>query len=112
MEYGYDANGYLNQIIDQNGKKFLRNEYDREGRIKKQYLSNGEYYTMSYDLSQKKTTVYYSGLDREDVVYYNAERLPIQIEHGDGTKESYEYEEGYRTKKKDKRGGFINKRDF
>ena len=104
MEYGYDANGYLNQIIDQNGKKFLRNEYDREGRIKKQYLSNGESYTMSYDLSKKKTTVYYSGLDREDVVSYNAERLPIQIEHGDGTKESYEYEEGYRTKKKDKRG--------
>ena len=59
---------------------------------------------MSYDLSKKKTTVYYSGLDREDVVYYNAERLPIQIEHGDSTKESYEYEEGYRTKKKDKRG--------
>ena len=104
MEYAYDTNGYLNQIIDQNGKKFLRNEYDREGRIKKQYLSNGEYYTMSYDLSKKKTTVYYSGLDREDVVSYNAERLPIQIEHGDGTKESYEYEEGYRTKKKDKRG--------
>ena len=38
MEYAYDTNGYLNQIIDQNGKKFLRNEYDREGRIKKQYI--------------------------------------------------------------------------
>ena len=103
--YRYGRTGYLEEVTNQTGKVYMTNQYDQDGRIVRQELANGEYYTTSHDLRRRQFTSYYSGRNSTESYHYNRDGLITQAEYNDKTTEYFEYnEEQYRIRQIDRRG--------
>ena len=89
--YEYDENGHIISVIDQNGSRYLENEYDEKGRITRQGFASGVYQTFAYDDAHRRNTIYYSETGKTEVYEYNDQLLRGRKVYEDGTCESYTY---------------------
>lgn len=89
--YEYDENGHITAVTDQNGSRYLENEYDIQGRITKQRFPEGICQTFTYDDIHHRNTVCYSETQKTEVYEYNKELLTERILYEDQTEISYEY---------------------
>ena len=55
IRYRYTQEGYLREITDENGQTDVHNEYDADGRVTRQLLSNGQEYIVLYDDANRVT---------------------------------------------------------
>ena len=104
--YEYDDKGYITAVTDQNGNRYLENEYDYKGRVIKQSFPDGIYQTFTYDDVHKRNTVYYSENNKTEIYEYNTELLTERTIYEDGTSISYAYsDQNYKTKETGRTGG-------
>ncbi len=90
--YHYDANGYISQVIDQNGHAYVQNEYDEQGRVIKQYYLDGTKSVLTYDLKERENIVYIEGLNRTERYRYNQDFLVTHTCFDDGSLEEVGYD--------------------
>ncbi|MCM1259105.1 MAG: DUF6531 domain-containing protein, partial [Roseburia sp.] len=57
--YEYDEGGHIMSVTDQNGSRYLENEYDKRGRVVRQGFPGGVYQTFDYDDAHRKNRIYY-----------------------------------------------------
>ncbi len=89
--YEYDSNGCIISVTDQNGSRYIENEYDQKGRITRQGFTSGVYQTLSYDDAHRRNTVYYSETGKTEVYEYNENLLIERIIYDDGTYKEFAY---------------------
>ncbi len=89
--YEYDNNGHIISVTDQNGSRYIENEYDQNGRITRQGFTSGVYQTLSYDDVHRRNTVYYSETGKTEVYEYNENLLIERIIYDDGTYKAFSY---------------------
>ena len=92
QEYSYDEQGHITELKGEDGREFMRNEYDRRGRVTAQYYPDGTNCQITYDDKEWKTTFRYSDTGREEVNYYNAKYEITRREFGDGICEAMGYD--------------------
>lgn len=91
--YEYDENNHITSVTDQNGSRYLENEYDIKGRITRQSFLNGVYQTFTYDDANRRNTIYYSETGKTETYEYNGLFLKERVVYEDGTCEAYAYSE-------------------
>ena len=91
--YEYDENGHITSVTDQNGSRYLENEYDETGRVVRQNFSSGVYQTFTYDDANRRNTIYYSESGKTETYEYNDRFLKERAVFDDGTYEVYLYSE-------------------
>ena len=91
--YEYDENGHITSVTDQNGSRFLENEYDATGRVVRQNFSSGVYQTFTYDDAHRRNTIFYSESGKTETYEYNDRFLKERVIYDDGTCETYLYSE-------------------
>lgn len=89
--YEYDENGHITAVTDQNGSRYLENEYDTKGRITRQSFPDSICQTFTYDDAHRRNTIHYSETGKTEVYEYNKELLTERIIYEDKTFASYEY---------------------
>ncbi|MCM1561021.1 MAG: DUF6531 domain-containing protein, partial [Butyrivibrio sp.] len=89
--YEYDENGHITSVTDQNGSRFLENEYDAGGRVVRQNFSSGVYQTFTYDDVNRRNVVYYSESGKTETYEFNDRLLKERVIYDDGTCETYCY---------------------
>ena len=103
--YEYDENGHITAVTDQNGSRYLENEYDIKGRITKQRFPEGICQTFTYDDAHRRNSIYYSETGKTEVYEYNKELLTERTIFEDGTCTAYEYsDQNLRTKETSRTG--------
>ena len=68
--YEYDGNGHITAVTDQNGSRYMENEYDERGRITRQCFPEGICQTFTYDDLHRRNTVYYSETGKTETYEY------------------------------------------
>ena len=108
ITYEYTTEGYIASITDQNGHTYVRNTYDRKGRVIKQNLANGEEYTILYD-DANRTNTYFTASNQAKVAYvYNRENLVVKTIYSDDTYEETRYDQWEnKVYEKDRKGNEI-----
>ena len=103
--YEYDSRGFLVKATDQSEVTYLCNEYDGDGRVTLQTLANGDTYRAEY-CQENRTVKVTSSVGNKTVLYTCGKRGEIlSVEYGDGSRQSYEYDEaGNRISSTDRRG--------
>ena len=91
--YAYDKGGYITSETNQNGIRYLENEYDAKGRILRQTFESGACQTFRYDDRKCQNTVTYSENGKTERYEYGAAMLPERITYEDGTSTVYRYSE-------------------
>ena len=92
--YNYGNAGLLTEIIGPDGKTFVKNEYDTEGRVLKQIDGEGNITKFKYELvpntpiSSKTTVIYPDGTKK---IYKNKNTLPTEVSVGKA-KVKYKYD--------------------
>ena len=89
--YEYDENGHIISVTDQNGSRYIENEYDEKGRITRQGFTNGIYQLFTYDDVHRRNTIYYSETGKTEIYEYNDQMLTERTIYDDGTCEVFEY---------------------
>ncbi|MFR4350182.1 MAG: RHS repeat-associated core domain-containing protein [Roseburia sp.] len=110
VRYAYTPEGYLKTVTDQNGHTYVQNEYDLDGRVTRQLLSNGQEYVMLYDEGRRVNTFLTPSTGKRMEYHYNQERLLTKTVYTDGTFE----ERGYDSRQnlnfvRDRRGGELHR---
>ena len=94
--YEYDENGHITSVTDQNGSRYIENEYDAKGRITRQGFTDGVYQTFTYDDIHHRNTIYYSETGKTEIYEYNDQMLKERTIYDDGTCENFEYSDDNR----------------
>lgn len=94
--YEYDENGHIVSVTDQNGSRYIENEYDEKGRIIRQGFTNGIYQTFTYDDVHRRNTIYYSEAGKTEIYEYNDQLLTEKTIYDDGTCEIFVYSDDNR----------------
>ena len=89
----YTQEGYLREITDQNGQTYVHNEYDADGRVRRQLLSNGQEYIVLYDDANRVNTFLTPSSGQRIEYHYNREKLLTKTVYADGTYEERGYDE-------------------
>ncbi len=89
--YAYDENGYIVSVTDENGNRYLENDYDGAGRVVRQTFQSGIYQTFAYDDQNRRNTVSYSENKKTEIYEYNSGMLAEKVIYEDGTWISYAY---------------------
>ena len=93
IRYRYTQEGYLREITDQNGQTYVHNEYDADGRVTRQLLSNGQEYIVLYDDANRVNTFLTPSSGQRIEYHYNREKLLTKTVYADGTYEERGYDE-------------------
>ena len=91
--YEYDEGGRIKSVTDQNGSRYLENEYDEKGRIVRQCFASGVYQTFAYDDAHRRNTVYFSESGKREVYEYNDQLLVERTVYDDSTAVTCTYSE-------------------
>lgn len=110
--YEYDGNGHITAVTDQNGSRYLENEYDIKGRITKQHFPESICQTFTYDDVHRRNTVYYSETGKTEIYEYNKELLTERTLYEDGTCVSFEYSDQNLKTKETSRTGTEEKWEY
>ncbi|MCH5343811.1 MAG: hypothetical protein J1E64_07210, partial [Acetatifactor sp.] len=91
--YSYTAEGYLESITDQNGNRYVRNEYAQDGRVTRQFLGENTEMVILYDDNNRINT--FLNLENNDRVeyHYNKDKLIVKTVYADGSNEEIRYDE-------------------
>ena len=110
IRYRYTPEGYLREITDQNGQTYVHNEYDADGRVTRQLLSNGQEYIVLYDDANRVNTFLTPSIGQRTEYHYNRERLLTKTVYTDGTCEERGYD-GHQNCNyyKDRRGNELHR---
>ncbi|MCC3378817.1 RHS repeat-associated core domain-containing protein [Paenibacillus farraposensis] len=90
--YEYDSQGYIDTITDQNGHKYVRNQYDHHGRVIRQWDADDQVTDIEYDDAERRTTFTYHATGAVEKFEYNADDLVTDTIYSDGTRESFTYD--------------------
>ena len=90
--YEYAASG-LKSITDQNGRKYVRNEYDGFGRVEKQYDEDGNETQFIYDDANLENTCIFTSTQSITKYKYNEKLHITKKTFADGTYEEYTYDQ-------------------
>jgi RHS repeat-associated protein len=103
--YAYNEEGYMSQLIDQNGVTYTKNAFDEKGRVILQEYSNGDTCQATYEDAERRSTFYYTQTGRTECYHYNQQGLITETLYEDGTVLTYGYDAyGNRDYEKDRRG--------
>lgn len=89
--YQYDDRGNLVYANNPTGKDLFINEYDNQNRVIKQTLADGNYGEVYYE--KGRSIFYYSSDDRKEIYEYNEDQQVVKITYGDGTTQSFGYDQ-------------------
>ena len=92
IRYRYTPEGYLREITDQNGQTYVHNEYDANGRVTRQLLSNGQEYIVLYDDTNRVNTFLMPSIGQRIEYHYNRQKLLTKTVYADGTCEERGYD--------------------
>jgi RHS repeat-associated protein len=87
-EYEYDGSGRMKAVINPRGNKYLQNEYDANGRVKKQTAGDGGTFEFAYELDEAgkvKATTITDPLGNQRKVAFNSEGASTSETEGPGT---------------------------
>ncbi|RDV45343.1 hypothetical protein DOE76_08780 [Leifsonia sp. ku-ls] len=88
--FTYDGKHQLLTGTDATGTTYLKNEYDAQGRVVKQWDSQGN--QRSLDFSTSGRTTYTDNVGRTSVYYYDSGYRITKVQHPDGTSASFRYD--------------------
>lgn len=103
FQYGYDAKGNLSQIT--NGRKIqsIRNEYDNEGRVTKQYYPDGG--VMQIEYKDEEKILHVTEQNGNEIDYIHDERFrSVETVYTDGRIQYSYNDQNKKTQVIDKRG--------
>lgn len=63
--YEYDDSGYIRSVTDENGVRYLENQYDQGGRVIRQTFESGVFQDFDYDDKNRRNTITYSETGKE-----------------------------------------------
>ena len=92
LTYTYKDN-LISAAIDQAGSTYVRNEYDKAGRVIKQYDREGYIVDIEYNDKDMESTFSFRATGVIRRYKYNREKLVTEKIYNDGTRESYTYDE-------------------
>ena len=92
IRYRYTPEGYLREITDQNGQTYVHNEYDADGRVTRQLLSNSQEYIILYDDANRVNTFLTPSIGQRIEYHYNRQKLLTKTVYADGTCEERGYD--------------------
>ncbi|WP_294354435.1 RHS repeat-associated core domain-containing protein [uncultured Clostridium sp.] len=110
--YNYDDNGYISYVTDQNGQTYIKNFFDKEGRVIRQEYPDGDFVEISYDEGERENTFYYHNSGRVEKVRYNEDALITKSIYEDGSTKEYGYDEYQNRNYEKDRNGNITRREF
>ena len=90
-EYEYDGSGRMKAIVNPRGNKFLQNEYDANGRVKKQTMGDGGTFEFAYELDEAgkvKATTVTNPVGTQRKIAFNSEGFPTSETEALGTEEA------------------------
>lgn len=88
--FTYDGKHQLLTGTDATGTVYLKNEYDAQGRVVKQWDSQGNQRTL--DFSKPGRTTYTDNVGRTSVYFYDSGYRITKVQHPDGTSASFRYD--------------------
>ena len=111
VQYAYTPEGYLQEIVDQNGHKYVHNDYDMQGRVTRQELYSGQEYIVLYDDSSRVNTFLTPQSGQRFEYHYSKDQLLLKKIYTDGTLEEMAYDQ-FQNKVlvKDRMGGELHRR--
>jgi len=89
LRYEYTEDGYLAKATDPTGLTYLENQYDRQGRVIRQALKDGDACSLEYLDGREETVVRTS--KGETRYQYNKQKMPLWITYPDGTDLRFQY---------------------
>ena len=100
--YQYNDKNQMTACVDAFGVTSVRNEYDEQGRVIKQYDAKNQMVTLKYEVGKTTTT---DGNGNQTIYYYDSRYYTTRIEYPNGTNEQklYDYN-GNLIRYKDKAG--------
>ncbi|MGN0161105.1 MAG: contractile injection system protein, VgrG/Pvc8 family, partial [Lachnospiraceae bacterium] len=110
ITYEYTGEGYLTDITDQNGNRYVHNEYAPDGRVTRQIVNGEAEYVILYDDNNRKNT--FLNLTNNDRIefYYNQDKLVVKTVYSDGSSEEVHYDEKEnKAWEKDRRGNELHR---
>lgn len=91
VSYSYD-NGLITSVKDQNGVAYVRNEYEKNKRVIRQWDAQENVTEITYDDEKMENTFTYSPTGVVEVYRYNERNLLKEWVYSDGTSEKYTYD--------------------
>ncbi|NRT79266.1 RHS repeat-associated core domain-containing protein [Clostridium beijerinckii] len=91
--YTYDEKGYISGVTDQNRQTYVKNFFDKKGRVIRQEYPNGDFATAIYDDGERENTFYYNGSQRVEKTRYNRDSLITHNIYEDGSTQEYRYDD-------------------
>ncbi|WP_020075948.1 RHS repeat-associated core domain-containing protein [Cryocola sp. 340MFSha3.1] len=88
--FTYDGAHQLLTGTDATGALYLKNQYDSQGRVVKQWDVEGNVRTLDY--STQGQTTYTDNLGRVSVYFYDAQSRITKVQHPDGTTASFRFD--------------------
>ncbi|MGO4534464.1 RHS repeat-associated core domain-containing protein [Leifsonia sp. 2MCAF36] len=88
--FSYDGSHQLLTATDATGAQYLKNEYDSQGRIVKQWDAVGK--LRSLDYSTPGQTTYTDTLGRKSVYHYDSAYRITKVQHADGTTATFSFD--------------------
>lgn len=110
MVYTYTPEGYIESVTDQNGNRFVRNEYSGDGRVTRQFVNENTEYVILYDDSNRVNT--FLNMENNDRLeyHYNKDKLLVKTVYSDGSSEEIRYDEREnKAWEKDRRGNELTR---
>ncbi|AJQ29481.1 RHS repeat-associated core domain-containing protein [Pelosinus fermentans] len=93
ITYEYTDQGFIAAITDQNGQRYVANQYDGQGRVIRQTLANGAETLFFYQDQDRMTTVTQPHNGERTCYYYNRRHLVETIRYADETTEETKYDD-------------------
>jgi len=104
FSYTYQGN-FITSVTDMNGKKYVSNVYDEEGKVIKQCVDGIKIIDIKYDSVNMETTFIHRDTGVINRFKYNIQGLLTEIVYNDGTSDVFEYDKyGNRCSETDRNG--------
>lgn len=89
-QFAYDGGHQLLTATDPTGTTYLRNQYDGQGRVVRQWDADGNLRTLDY--SKAGQTTYTDNLGRTSVYFYDSRSRITKVRHPDGATASFTFD--------------------
>ncbi|KNY27945.1 RHS repeat-associated core domain-containing protein [Pseudobacteroides cellulosolvens] len=105
-EFIYEYEGpFIVSITDANGRKYVSNKFDDEGRVVRQCVNEQDTVDIKYYPDNNETVFIYRSTGNMERYTHNDEGRLIEAIHSDGTKERFTYDEyGNKNSETDRNG--------
>ncbi|MBC2582752.1 DUF6531 domain-containing protein, partial [Clostridium sp. DJ247] len=91
LTYTYE-NHFITAITDQDGHTYVKNKYDKSGRVVKQFDRDGNIVDVEHNEKDMETIFTYQVTGKVERFVYNRKNLVAKVIYDDGTSEIYNYD--------------------